>query len=243
MKTNYNYELIKDYLDSILDAKTSKEIEELITNDETARTIAKGIVQMQNHFKEDEDIDAYLEEVLNKNRTLIEKKSRSSNIGLLLRIAASVLLVVVSGILIYRLSQSTLTDLVSQALAQPYEISITQRNSETGSTIENAAFHYSQGNYQKAIQLLENQTSSRAVFYRGLSLLYSDEYIQAIDELNKNELKESRFAEQAKWYLAVGLIKAGQHENAKKVLEEIVSQDQHFKKDLSVKLLEKLNED
>ena len=41
MKTNYNYELIKDYLDRILDAETSKQIEELITNDETARNDCK----------------------------------------------------------------------------------------------------------------------------------------------------------------------------------------------------------
>ena len=174
------------------------------------------------------------------NRKLIEEETKPANAGWLLKLAATVLLIAVSSILIYRSAQPSLSDLLSDALAEPYEISVALRNSETASNMDNAAVYYNQGNYTEVVKLLENEKSSRAIFYRGLSLLYAGEYVQATDELQKNELQTSRFAEQAKWYLALGFLKSAEEKKARKILEEIVTIDHHYKRDSSKKLLEKL---
>ena len=125
-----------------------------------------------------------------KNRKLIEEETKSADSGWLLKVAATVLLIAVSGTLLYRSTQPSLSDLLADALSEPYEISVTLRNSETSSNMDNAAVHYAQGNYAEVIKLLENEKTSRAIFYRGLSLLYTGEYEQATDELQKTELQK-----------------------------------------------------
>lgn len=242
VKTNYNYELIKDYLNGILDSETSKNISELIAKDETAKGIARGILHLEDRFGSDSDIDRYLDSMLDKNHMLIEDKIRSSKPFNILKIAASVAIISVSTILVYSFMQPDLSELLEDELAQPYDGSLILRDAESLTNFDRATAMYIDGEYIQAYELLKAENSPQATFYRGLSLLYAGNAGDAAIEFEKDELAQTRFTEQGRWYLAIAYLKMSQSDNATEIFEEIVTQESHFKQKEAQKLLDKLSD-
>ena len=75
MKTKYNYELIHDYLHGLTDHKTSMEIKQLIKNDEVTRSIAEGIVHLENKLGSEEAVEIYLENFRERQLSSIQQPS------------------------------------------------------------------------------------------------------------------------------------------------------------------------
>ncbi|MEP1096347.1 MAG: hypothetical protein ABJG78_14620 [Cyclobacteriaceae bacterium] len=241
MKTDYNYELIKDCLDGILDSKTTEKIKRLIESDKTARDIAKGILLLEDRFENDKDLNAYLNDLHTRQEKIIEGISQTKKPFTFLKIAASVTILAISALVAYQINRPTLSDLLSAELSIPYQSATTVRNSEEISDFEKAMIAYNKGEYAKTIELLKEEQDSQAIFFKGLSLLFAEEYSMAIEFLGKPELIESRYEEQSRWYQSLAYLKSNQNQKASEILGEIVSNKDHFKHKEALKLLEYLN--
>ena len=74
MEAKYNYELIKDYLEGLLDSKTAEGVQQLIKNDETAKNIALGILTLDKKFQGNEQaFDAYIDGLLQTQQEIIDR--------------------------------------------------------------------------------------------------------------------------------------------------------------------------
>ncbi|MEO9870481.1 tetratricopeptide repeat protein [Ekhidna sp.] len=241
MKTIYNYELIEDYLDGILDSQTMNELRHLLATDESAREIAKGILIMKNHFKNDQEIESYLDEILSRRQKVINKHVRKKKLGLL-HIAASLTAFVLLSLAVYQFSKPSIEGILNNHLSDQYKISTTLRNSNYTNHFDKTLSAYRSKNYQEVIERLNNPHTAKEVFLKGLSFLYSGEYQLAIKEFERESLINSRFEEQARWYLSVAYLKVREWDKAKKVLLVIVEFPSHYKKKESQKLLNFIND-
>jgi hypothetical protein len=237
MNGKYNYELIKDYLDGILDTETSNRVKTLIDNDENARAIAKGILLLQQKSENDEAIDKYLDNLLSSQQKVINQNIKSGIPFSWLKIAAVITLLAVSSLVVYRLSQPDLIDLVERELAVPYKSSVTLRDSE--SSITDAMLAYNNGDYKTASELFKGKRSAESIFFNGLSHLYSGNYTEAVLLLNSSALSSSRFKEQSRWYLALAYLSDGEKEQAKNVLISI-NRKGHYKQNKATSILKKM---
>ncbi|MEQ9403329.1 MAG: hypothetical protein RIM99_07090 [Cyclobacteriaceae bacterium] len=229
MKENYNYELIKDYLDGLLDSETSEKLRMVLSKDETARAIANGILILEDRFKTDEEVDKYLDAQLAKNTNFIRaSESRKRPFGFL-KIAASIVLIAVSSLTIYQFSISSVADIVDKELSNPYQAAVVTRGSESVSNFEKGILLYNEMKYSEALVVLKNEESQRAGFFRGLCQLYMNEYQYAIEELKNQDLETSRYQEQSRWYLMLSYLKSGQQDEAKGILNTITERKNHFR--------------
>lgn len=230
MKSNYDYDVIRDYLHGLVDQETARRVRDLIRTDDVARNIAAGILQLEHDFKGNEnDIDAYIDELLKKQLKLIDDQERSGS-RIWLRLAAAVLIIAVSGFVLWRVLANG--NVLERELRHRYPLASLQRG-----PITNTGFQaYVSGNYREAIKAFENNsTDATVVFYNGLSHLYTGEYDAAITLLGS--LQESRYREQALWFQALALMKSGRKEEAKKNLEQISSNPAHYKSAVARELL------
>lgn len=242
MKRNaYNYELIKDFLDGLLESARAKEIQQLIKTDETAMNIAKGILIMEKKLKNDDSIEQYLNQQFEKHNEVIIKSNAPKRVLNFLKIAASIALIAVSFVLIRFLMQPSLSDLVAKELSEPYPAAIAVRSTNSSDIHQKAILQYQQGNYKQAISLLQEQGTPQATFFRGLSLLYLEEYERSAKELANSRLIDSRFEEQARWYGSIAFLKSGNELGAKELLQTIESKPDHFKKKEAQDLLSRIN--
>lgn len=241
MSAKYNYELIKDYLDGILDTKTSQMISHQIENDEIARDIAKGILLLDDHFnQDDEKIEQYLQDRLATQEQVIEKVNSKKQYPVL-KIAASFALIAISWFGIHQLTQPSMDEVIGNELSTPYEITITLRDSESAQ-MDQAVINYQNGNYLKTYELLNDKHDAQAVFYKGISLLYAGEYDKAIANLESTNLASSRYEQQGRWFLALAYLKAGKNESAYQILERISASNSHYKKAQAIKLFNYLDD-
>ena len=245
MKTSYNFELIKDYIDGLLDSKTANEIKHTLATDETARTIAKGILIMNERFKDDHEAEQYLDHLHEKNQNLIQEKIKDarSTKSSWIKVAAAVVILASTSIVYFSLSdRSSLDGLLLSELESPYRISTTLRNASTEKANQGYAA-YNIGDYENALVMLKDVKSAQAIYVKGLSHLYRAEYPLAIEEFLDEGLVKSRFEEQSRWYLAVAYLKIRDMEKSREVLQFIVAKANHYKKREAEKLLDFLNKD
>ncbi len=238
-KDGYSYELIQDYLNGILDSKTSRSISSLIKNDETARDIAKGILILQEKFDEVE-IDDYLNEMLEINQNVI-KANAEKNVFLWVKMAAAVAFLIISGLVIFHFIEPDLSNFVAQEMSVPYAANVVFRDGET-SALSNAFTAYSNKDYEKALNYFNKSTDVKALFYKGLCHLYLGDFQLAITVLDNEELIGSRFEEQSRWYTAMAYVEAGDEEKAREVLNEIIKHKGHYKYKKAVQLIKLVDE-
>lgn len=235
MEVKYSYELIKDYLDGILDSETSIKIKELLSNDAEARAIAKGILILSKEFDNDDSkIDTYLDSLLDKHRLQISRQSTVSNWSLI-KIAAVLTLLIVSGIVLFKTSQVTVSEFVDKELSEPYKSVQVFRNSEV-TNLSKGLLAYAHQDYQLASDLFTELDDSEAVFYHGLSQMYLGNYQAAIKLLGSETIHDSRYAEHGQWFEALSLIQLGEVNEAKQVLQKIAL-DNAFKKEEAKQLI------
>jgi tetratricopeptide (TPR) repeat protein len=247
----YNYEIINDYLHGLLDKKMSKEISELLRTDETARSIAQGILLLEKKFKGDENaVESYLENFGQRQLKLVAKEAQPKTFTktVWFRMAAALLLLVAVGALV-RLMMSTpdLETLVNQELAQAYPVSNLVRSDGAESYKEKGYQLYSEGNYAGASKyfdkaLEENKSDASVIFYNGLCHLYAGSYEKANLLLSSEVIAESRYVEQAQWFGAIAYIKSNDKSNAIKILKVITRNEKHFKYEVAFKLMKELEQ-
>ena len=152
---------------------------------------------------------------------------------LLLTVAASFLLLVYVGILFLNPTPSSL-QLAESYLIQPFPGA--ENRSGEGDILElrlaaNAA--YDAGDFEKSATLraqlnASDQATVDDPFYLGLSQLYQvpPKLEEAISQFQSiTDIKEHKWNDEANWYLALTLIKANKTQDAKEVLQAIVSDD------------------
>jgi tetratricopeptide (TPR) repeat protein len=245
----YNYEIIHDYLNGLLDSKTKKEIAELIKTDETARSIAEGILLLDKKFSADEKaVESYLENFAEKQSIVISKKTQPKSVTktVWFRMAAAVLLLVAVGAVVrFIVSSPGVDELVNAELAQAYPVSNLVRGDGGESYKEKGYQLYSEGNYASASEyfekaLAENNSDASAIFYNGLCNLYNGNYEKANSLLNSEVIADSRYVEQAQWYRAIGYLKSNDKDSAVKIIKTIAGNEKHFKNDVAVRLMNEM---
>lgn len=238
MRTKYNYELINDYLDGLLDNKTSIEISELIKSDDIAKDMARGILILREEFNDTSDVDEYLDGRLKRAKANMESKSKVS----WLKIAASVILVATLGLLINRALQPSIDSFVEKEASMHYDYQAITRSGEKTLTFEEAMKRYSQKDYEMAVQELYETNNPIAHFYRGVSLIQLKRYSEAITELKHDELIKTRYKEQAEWYAILALVKMENSEEAQKLLTNKLASGSTYKYQEAKILLKLLSE-
>lgn len=223
MEVKYNYELIKDYLDGTLESKARKEVEILLKEDEVARAIARGILILNEEFKQDEEkIEDYLDSLQTEQINKIRSHHSTGRRFPFLKIAASLVLLIIASVSIYKYASPDPEGYLDAQLAEPYQApSVTRSGAETYDDYLSGMDDYRDQKYHEAYSRLSTLDKSAAIFYSGLCKLYLEDYDTAIELLNKDQLKASLFNQQSKWYLSLAYIKTGQNEKAMKLLQEI----------------------
>lgn len=242
METSYNYELIEDFLDGILEARTATEVRSRLEADEAAYAIAKGILMLRDRFQSETEVTKYLDQRLSENLKIVAKKTSTNNPSYFLKIAASVILLILSGLAVYQLTSPNLKDLVADQLASPYKASFALRSSETANNLEKALVLYDNRQYQIAYDLLKSENSPQAVFFSGLSLLYLNKEMAAIELLKSPAIIDSRYEEQSLWYLSLAYLQSNQLDQGEKLLLRIKSRENHFKREEALELLQSIHD-
>lgn len=231
MKSNYDYDVIRDYLHGLVDQETARRVRELIRTDDVARNIAAGILQLDHDFNGNEDeIDSYIDQMLRKQLKLIDNHEEGDRSRVWIRVAAAVLVIAASGFVLWSVLGNE--DVLDRELRSPYPLASLQRGSDN-----NPGFQaYVNGEYNKAIKAFDsNSTDATVILYNGLSHLYAGDYDAAVTLLGT--LRDSRYRDQALWYQTLALMKSGRKEEAKKNLEQISSNPDHYKSAAARELL------
>lgn len=240
MEARYNYELIKDYLDGLLDSKTAGEMRSLIKNDETTKSIAIGILMLDKKFKNNEQaLNNYLEELLKTQQDVIETHISAKKSFSWIKIASAILLLAIVGLASYEYLQPDIIELVGQEISTPYQNESIFRNSDSNN--KNGFLAYRKGDYAKASKLLSDSQNAESIFFNSLSQLYQGNHGQAIILLSNPELQTTRYAEQSTWYLGLAYLRANKMDSAKILLVEITSSHNHFKKRKAIELLKAID--
>lgn len=240
MKSKYDYDIIRDYLHGLVDRETARRIRELIRLDEVARDIAAGILRLEHEFGGNEDeVEAYIERLRQKQMKLIDEDSRRGTSRGWIRLAAAILLIAVSGFVLW-LTVFRGGNTLDDELRQPYPLAVIDR----GEDEVNAGYEfYGNKEYKKAIASFDKVTNDVSVtFYNGLSHLYVGEYDQAATLLGSESLQTSRYREQAEWFRCLALLKGGRKDEAKDGLAKVRDNTTHYKSSVAGELLSSLVE-
>ena len=249
MKSQYDYEIIRDYLHGLTDGKTSREVGELIKRDETARSIAEGILLLEEEFKgNEEDVELYLDKFYQAQLNVIHKQIQPVRITqkLWFRIAASVLVLVIAGFTVRMLiTRPDVESLIAQELSKPYPVSNLVRSEGSQTTEDRAYESYASGKYLEAAQYFsqtngEARDVASATFYQAMSNLYVGGYPRAIQLFESPIISESRYVEQARWYQSLALLRSHNKTKAVEILRSIRANPQHFKYEDAGELLSQL---
>ncbi len=248
MPSQYDYDLIRDYLHGLLDKSAAGEIGELIERDEVARGIAEGILLLERNFASEQEVDAYLEnfrhvQMRTIHRTVNEGKQKRR---LLMKVAASVsILALIVYIIRSAMPGPDVMAMVDEQLSTPYAVVNVVRSAGDPTPFDLGIEQYTAGNYTEALRYFRMSAGSTAdlatlTFYEALSHLYAGHYKDASHLLQTEVIAGSRYAQQARWHLALAALKMNDHELARKTLAAIVADKRHYKYDMASSLYDAL---
>jgi tetratricopeptide (TPR) repeat protein len=159
-------------------------------------------------------------------------------------IAASVLLLAIAGLYVFRNSQSDHEQLF-QEYFQPYENVISERSGKNDNQQKGMEL-YDQKKYEEAIVLLklaimEDSDNASLKSYLGIAYLaagHAQEAKTTFDAIVKND--RSLFKEVAEWNLAMTYLKLDDEASMKRTLEGIIQQKDHLYYQQAKDLLKRL---
>lgn len=170
------------------------------------------------------------------SRSLPAKQSRTilRQLRPFFRIAAVLAVLIITWWLLLRPAQNP--DLFAR-FYQPYTLDIPVNTRSPLSPLLSIELHeklptalkaYDNGNFSTALEGLEDVLATdpkneTAAFYAGMSCLELGKYDEAIELLSTIANGQGNYAAQAKWYLALTYLKKQQPEQAKELLQQIVS--------------------
>ncbi len=168
----------------------------------------------------------------------------------LLRVAASVLLFAVIGLLVFQYSQSGSSpqQLAQVHLVEHYNAPTILRNS-TENVEENwqkAITAYKKEDFVQSATLIEKviqqgKANEEQFYYLGLSYLYQDKELENKAIKNFDKVRDSLYLEAAQWYKGLALIKLGKEKEAKELLLQLQNTTDQQRKKKVEELLKALN--
>ena len=249
MKNEYNDELIQAYLEGKLEGDDlAKMNREIIENPELAEEINK--LKKLELGLEGIGADQLRDEIRNWEKDYRLKASNQKGKVRSLRtyysVAAVILLLIVSGIVIY-LNQSPDYNALYAENFTPYEDMILDRGeNETSSESEltEGMEAYNNHQYEVAAQklssyLTQNSEKPGVALYIGISQMELNHMLDAIKYLDLAQ-QDPLFAQQAQWYLALLFVKNNQIDKARNQLSIISKNDDHYKRSEAKDLLRKI---
>jgi tetratricopeptide (TPR) repeat protein len=171
-----------------------------------------------------EEMDKFHGEINQVANPVSETPVRKINRWFFFEIAASISILFLIGLLIYRGGHDLETDLFAQYY-EPDPGLITAMSSEGNYEFDRAMVDYKSGKYQDAIErwnvLLEQKSDNDTLqYFIGSAHLALKDMQQAQYYLkNVVEFPEGRFYQDAYWYLALSYLSEGDREKAKLFLE------------------------
>lgn len=250
MEINPNQqEYIDRYLRGELKGQELEEFFETLKNDPVmanALQIQESIVQ-GIEYRGNQELKKRLQQISSEARDKkITPASAPNNKARVIRyviigLAAAITLLIISTFIF----QKTDTEQLFANYYQPSQFSIT-RQIDIEAEIARAENFYNNANYTAAIPvlqgLLRKQPENAAIqLALGNALLNSEAPERAIAEFqNIIERNAPLYIDQAKWYLALTHLKLGNIENCKKLLQELVSDNEADFHTQAVNLLKEL---
>lgn len=238
----WNYELLADYVDGLVDKATQTQIETALKSSEEAAMIVSGIrFYYREHGGDRDGLEVYLDDLAEQFRQKVikpEAKIRKLDFSpKIMRLAAVVILLIASVPLIIWLARPAKLDaneFIAQQLSSPYSILGNKRDTTIISEQNLAYQAYREGNYTQAIEKLKKLQSTRKLtdydeFVLGLSYLYDEDYTQAALILEEIVTKRNpRFEQQARWYLILAYFQTEEIEKSQKLIGEILKMPGHY---------------
>ena len=147
-----------------------------------------------------------------------------------LAIAASILILITAGNIL--LNKQSLSDFAFEMIHQDYlqHPGFNKGAGQTDETRTSGVEAFVNREFSEAATLFEsiNEKNEEDRFYLALSLLYSADYLSAINqfkEIQKNS--DNRFRQETNWFLSLALIQNDQLEEASTILGEIGLDEWH----------------
>lgn len=143
-------------------------------------------------------------------------------------VAASIVVLVGLGYFFTVLNQPTTQEMFEQNFI-PYRnvVHSIERNSQEEDLKTKAFVAYSKGEYELSIDLFSllytNEQESYYLFYKANALISQNRSMEAIPLLKEYLETAGEFKDESKWYLALAYLQLGDEENAKELLEELMS--------------------
>ena len=192
-------------------------------------------------------VESFKKDLSSWEQAINTKISRGYKWNNILAVAAVIILLVVPAIYHLTSNNSTSEELFL-SYYQPYEEMITTRGYDDSDSLSLLLIEgmeaYNRKSYEECSQLLQSylahQSDARVSLYLAIAQLELDQAESA--EANfKLAKQDPRFSQQAQWYQALSYLKFTDLEKAKDVLEDIVSQEGHYRNDEASKLLKELS--
>lgn len=178
----------------------------------------------------------------------IEKKRASKRLLPRLAIAATILLLITAGGLIW---WNQRTQNASELFAEHYApypniYAPITRDIDSLTSVEKAFTEYELGHYTKAEELLQqelkNEENGDIQFYLAVTHIQLENYELAEQELSAINASETRYYPQVLWYRALIQLKKNNTEKARALLSELDQMNSGYKTDTVKSLLDKLDE-
>ncbi len=198
----------------------------------------------------DRELKEKLQEIGKSNIPTIENsESRFSSKQLFLRVAAVLVILMLSVVVFDILQPSDPQELYAEYF-ETYRAPINTRSQQGlfSADWQQAAHHYREGEYEKAIityeLMLQEEENDHYLlhYYLGMSILNSTIHDSelAIPHLQKVFESANDYHQQASWYLALAYLESGDEEAARIQFQKVVDQENRFKLQESLEILHKL---
>lgn len=231
-----DYILIRKYLTKELDQGQVNEVEQrMISDKEFGKTIEAFDLLMRGKKLEgkesekdeiipfdiglSERLDAHYESQNDDERNPGQQNSGIINFTGLLKVAASVAILMLGSIWIYSswFDLNPMDQLISGYAEVYFEVPVGR------GIMDPWREDYKEGDYSNVIRTLaaKKELSNEEIFYLGLSYLYNDEYRQAVGQLSNVRLLRSNYSNHALWYLTLAYYLNSEEEEAIEIWEEL----------------------
>jgi|GEM_PF-1653660 len=249
MEEESKAQLLQNYLDGKLTDQERKDFEEVLAND---TDLNNEVVELQElelglHSLGYDQFKNTVSEWEKDFQQSTPKTTKIVQLRYYFAAAASLALLIMAG---YFLSNNTLSP--EQLYANnytPYEDMVIGRGSNSSTEaidiLTNGMNAYNQQDYQTASEKLNEYlvlmpTDYGISLYLGIAQMETGKNSEAEASFTIAQ-KDIKFAQQAQWYQAMLYLKINDTTKALNVLNEISSNNSHYKKQKAIQLLDKLN--
>lgn len=256
IKEHIDYELLADYVDGIIGSKARTRISEHVNGCERCQKIVEGIeFYYQQHGDDRDGLEAYLDDLavrLSKKKISKPKADSQGSIRFLWKTIVAVAAIALLFLLPMYFTNSSNSvlpnsgkDWLAMELTTPYAAPADIQRGDTNVDTWRMDFQkaYKSKDYAKGEELMKKIIPTPSIqnsdyFYLGLCQLYQSDAkaVEAIGNFQEVLMTDSRYKEQARWYMALAHFKAGNKSDAEGILQSIVNDSDSTYKHREAKL-------